>query len=176
MNYNEFFLRLLKEAAMPTYPSASETDGLAQQAVAGDDGDLDAVNDSFGMPEQSVSEINRNTENIIRKFNDQLDSAINMKGDVKGKATAFNELSQRIERIQRIKAPTSVIRTSDDVLANAMSEDTDLQIKVDEAKAEIKRFNDLRKKISELESQLDSSEDKNEFEEEIDGPSTLPTP
>jgi hypothetical protein len=170
MNYNEFFLRLLKEAAMPTYPSASETDGLAQKAVAGETGDLDAVNDSFGSPADAASEINSTRQRVRDKFESQLDSTLAMKGDIESKAKAFQELTKKIEKIERIKAPAQE-NNDDDILANVLYSDTDFGMKIDEAKAEMKKFNDLKTKMDELKGQLETA---GEDDEQLEMPPNLP--
>jgi hypothetical protein len=170
MTYNEFFLRLLKEAAMPTHPSASETDGLAQRAVAGETGDLDAVNSSFGTPVDAASEINGTRQRVRSEFESKLDSTIAITGDIESKAKAFQELSKRIEKIERIKTPAQE-NNDDDILANVLNTDEDFGMKIDEAKAEMKRFLDLKTKMDELKDQLQSS---SRNDEQLEMPPNLP--
>jgi hypothetical protein len=171
MNYNEFFLRLLKEAAMPTHPSASETDGLAQRAVAGDDGDLDAVNDSFGMPDDAAYQIDSARQKVRNEFISKLDSTLAMNGDVGAKAKEYESLSKKINKIEMTKTPNADKDTYE-ILANIMDSDTDFAMKLNEAKTKIKNFLNEKSKLDELRNKLESSDVDNELE--LEEPPTLP--
>jgi len=170
MNYNEFFLRLLKEAAMPTHPSASETDGLAQRAVAGQTGDLDAVNDSFGTPDDAALQIDSARQKVRNDFMSKLDSTLNMQSDIETKTKSYEDLASKINKIEMTKTPNADKDTYE-ILANIMASDTDFAMKIKETQNEIKQFFNDKSKFDEIKQKLES---RNKKDEEMENLPSLP--
>lgn len=172
MNYNDFFNRILLEAA--TYPSASETDGLAQKAIAGDDGDIDAINDTINSTNDAAEKIRSGRQEIVNQFQSELNNVLNMSSDdLDGKADAFRDMDKKIKSIEANAKPNNPQETSVEILGAYLAGNTDFGMELDEAKAEIKQFLSDKEKFDEMKEKLKS---KNKLPmDDLEEPTGLPT-
>ena len=159
MNYNDFFNRLLLEAA--TYPSASETDGMAQKAIAGDNGDIDAVNDTINYTNDAAEKIRSGRQEIVNQFQDELDSVLNMSSDdvdfdFDKKADAFKTMDKKIKSIEANAKPNNPQETSNEILGAYLASNTDFGMELDEAKQQIKQFLSDKEKFDDMKEKLKS--------------------
>jgi len=153
MNYNDFFNRLLLEAA--TYPSASETDGMAQKAIAGDNGDIDAVNDTINYTNDAAEKIRSGRQEIVNQFQNELDSVLNMSSDdFDEKADAFKMMDKKIKSIEANAKPNNPQETSTEILGAYLASNTDFGMELDEAKQQIKQFLSDKEKFDEMKEKL----------------------